>query len=317
MQKCNSPTQKPAHNAAPSQIRPNVGSNCKATPNMTKLIAGLDEVATETRKSEGWCCFCIPQAEYTKFENEVNSLLLGTTKLTSFHGKKFKTDQAAEYEEFLKIIRKYAENSVPTILSCTLNSENWKEQFLGFCTRITNNVFSQVGVTNTELIAVCQQLTPGLFSFMRLVNHFGSNNELAIEIDSDDVKEKFANLDTIIKGHTFSADWLMTKLYSAYRNNQFANSPQLEQGGITVLKDQNSLAVQAADVIGNFATSYVYYKLGSSSNKRIRKGQIFEKVFGDKYGAENFASSIKLAGQNDLEILSEGAFTMEFSAYEE
>jgi len=284
---------------------------------MTKLIAGLDEVATETQKSEGWCYFCIPQAEYTKFENEVQSLIAGTTKLTSFHGKKFKNDQAAEYEQFLKIIRKYAENSVPTILSCTLSSENWKEQFLGFCTRVTSNVFTQVGVTNSELITVCQQLTPGLFSFMRLVNHLGSKNELAIEIDSDDVKEKFPNLDTIIKGHSFTADWLMTKLYNAYRQIQFANSPQLEKGGITVLKDQNSLAVQAADVIGNFATSYVYYKLGNTSKKRILKGQIFEKVFGDKYGAENFASSIKLVGQNDLEILSEGTFTMEFTAYEE
>lgn len=150
---------------------------------MTKLIAGLDEVATETQKSEGWCYFCIPQAEYTKFENEVQSLIAGTTKLTSFHGKKFKNDQAAEYEQFLKIIRKYAENSVPTILSCTLSSENWKEQFLGFCTRVTSNVFTQVGVTNSELITVCQQLTPGLFSFMRLVNHLGSKNELAIEIN--------------------------------------------------------------------------------------------------------------------------------------
>lgn len=284
---------------------------------MKKLIVGLDEVATETQKSEGWCYFCIPQAEYSKFENEVKSLLAGTTKLTSFHGKKFKTEQASDYEQFLKIIRKYTENSVPTILSCTLNSENWKEQFLGFCNRVTSNVFTRVGVTNSELITVCQQLTPGLFSFMRLVNHFGSNYELVIEIDSDDVKEKFQNLNTIIKGKSFTADWLMTKLYNEYRQIQFANSPQLEKRGIAVLKDQNSLAVQAADVIGNFATSYMYYKLGNTSKKRILKGKIFEKIFGDMYGTEKFASSIRLVGQNDLEILSEGAFTMEFTAYEE
>ncbi len=284
---------------------------------MTKLIAGLDEIATETQKSDGWCYFCIPQTEYVKFEAEVKTLLSGTTKLTSFHGKKFKTDQAAEYEQFLRIIRKYAENSVPTILSCTLNSEAWKAQYLGFCERVTTNVFTQVGVTNPDLINVCKQLTPGLFSFMRLVNHFGNNNELTIEVDSDSVKEKFPQLDTIIKGHSFTADFLMTKLYNAYRNIQFANSPILADGGISVLKDQNSLAVQAADVIGNFSTSYVYYKLGNTSNKRILKGQIFEKVFGDKYGAENFSSSIKLVGQNDLEILTDGAFTMEFTAYNE
>jgi hypothetical protein len=284
---------------------------------MTKLIAGLDEVATETQKSDGWCYFCIPQTEYVKFETEVKTLLAGTTKLTSFHGKKFKTDQASEYEQFLRIIRKFAESSVPTILSCTLNSEAWKAQYLGFCERVTANVFTQVGVTNPDLINVCKQLTPGLFSFMRLVNHFGNSNELIIEVDSDSVKEKFPQLDTIIKGHSFTADFLMTKLYNAYRNIQFANSPLLATGGISVLKDQNSFAVQAADVIGNFSTSYVYYKLGNTSNKRILKGQIFEKVFGDKYGAENFSSSIKLVGQNDLELLTDEAFTMEFTAYHE
>lgn len=284
---------------------------------MTKLIAGLDEIATETQKSEGWCYFCIPQTEYVKFEAEVENLLTATTKLTSFHGKKFKTNQADEYEQFLRLIRKYVESSVPTILSCTLNSEAWKAQYLGFCERVTTNVFTQVGVTNLDLINVCKQLTPGLFSFMRLVNHFGNSNELKIEVDSDSVKETFPQFDTIIKGHNFTADFLMTKLYNAYRNIQFANSPILATGGISVLKDQNSFAVQAADVIGNFSTSYVYYKLGNTSNKRILKGQIFERVFGDKYGAENFSSSIKLVEQNDLELLTDGAFTMEFTAYHE
>lgn len=282
---------------------------------MAKLIAGVDEIATETQKSEGWCYFCIPQSEYVNFEAEVNALLASTTKLTSFHGKKFKTDQTQEYEQFLRIIRKYAENSVPTILSCTLNSENWKQQYLGFCDRVTTNVFSHIGVTNAELVNVCRHLTPGLFSFMRLVNHLGSSNTLAIEVDSDTVKERFPYLDTVIRGHNFTADFLMTKLYNAYRTLQFANSPQLETSGISVLRDANSSAVQAADVIGNFSTSYVYYKVGNTSNKRILKGQIFEKVFGDKYGTENFASSVRLVGQNDLELLTDGAFTMEFSAY--
>jgi len=117
---------------------------------MTKLIAGLDEIATETQKCDGWCYFCIPQTEYLKFEAEVKALFSITTKLTSFHGKKFKTDQAAEYEQFLRIIRKYAENSFPTILSCTLNSETWKKQFLEFCERVTTKVFTQVGVTNPD-----------------------------------------------------------------------------------------------------------------------------------------------------------------------
>lgn len=281
---------------------------------MAKLIAGLDEIGTETLKSEGWCYFCLPEKEYIKFSTEVQALL-ASTKLTVFHGKKFKVKEAAEYEQFLRLIRKYAENSVPTILSCTLNSEIFKHTFLGFCNRITENVFTQVGVKDHELINVCKQLTPGLFSFLRLVNHLGNDNDLSIEVDSDSVKEKYPHLSTIIKEHTFTADFLMTKLYNAYRQFQFANSPKLAESGISVLKDDHSFAIQAADVIGSFSTSFVYYKLGNTSKTRIARGEIFEKVFGDKFGLENFSSSIKLVGENDLELLNEGAFTMEFSSY--
>ena len=96
---------------------------------MTRLIVGLDEIATESQLSEGWCYFCIPEIKYTDFKKKVKTLLFGTTKLKSFHGKKFKTNQAAEYEEFIRIIRNYAENSAPTIFSCQLNSKNWIQQF--------------------------------------------------------------------------------------------------------------------------------------------------------------------------------------------
>ncbi|MDP3150484.1 MAG: hypothetical protein Q8N83_15280 [Ignavibacteria bacterium] len=284
---------------------------------MIKLISGLDEIGTETQKAEGWCYFCIPETDYLKLEAEVKSLLSGSTKLTLFHGKKFKANQSNEYEQFLRIIRRYAENSVPTILSCTLNSENWKQTFLEFCDRVTTNVFTQVGVTNQDLIKVCKQLTPGLFSFMRLINHFGKEYELSVEVDSDRTKENYPKLDTIIKGHKFTADFLMTRLYNAYMKLKFANSPQLSASGISVLKDQHSIAIQAADVIGNFSTSYVYYKLGNTSKTRILKGQIFEKVFGDKFDLDEFIKSVKLVGKNDLELLIEGAFTMTFTTYNE
>jgi len=282
-----------------------------------KLITGIDEIATETKKSDGWCYFCIPENEYIKFEKEVKNLLSQTTKLNSFHGKKFKDKHADEYEQFLTIIRKYVENSVPTILSCTLNSMEYKNTFLGFCNRVTENVFKNIGVENTQLIEICKHFTPGLFTFMRLVNHFGNDNEIRIDIDSDSVKEKFPQLSSIIKEQEFSADFLMTSLYNGYRNIQFANSPFLQSGGISVLNDEKSIAIQAADIIGNFSSSYIYYKMGNASKTRTLKGKIFEKVFGDKYGTLNFHDSIKLVGQNDFELLTDGAFTMEFTTYQE
>lgn len=282
-----------------------------------KLITGMDEIATETKKSEGWCYFCIPEKEYFKFEKDVKDLLSQTTKLKSFHGKKFKVDHAYEYEQFLIIIRKYVETSVPAILSCTLNSVEYKNKFLQFCERLTENVFTEIGVEETQLIEVCKHFTPGLFTFMRLVNHFGCDNQITIYVDSDSVKEKFPKLTSMIKENKVSANSLMTKLYNAYRNNRFANSPLLLSDGISVLKDEKSIAIQAADVIGNFSSSYIYYKTGNISKKRKLKGQIFEKVFGDKFGSLNFGDSIKLVGENDFELLIDGAITMEFTSYHE
>lgn len=282
---------------------------------MAKLIAGLDDIATETHKSEGWCYFCLPETEYRNFEVEAKNLISDTKRLTFFHGTKFKADQTNEYEQFLRLIRKYAETSAPTILCCTLNSENWKRTFLNYCDRITTNVFTQVGVTNASLIDVCKQLTPGLFSFMRFVDHFGNAHKISIDIDSDNVKEKYRHLNTVINGHQLTADFLMTSLYNNYRKIQFPNSPQLSENGISVLRDSQSLAVQAADVIGNYSNSYLFYKLGNTSKKRVLKGEIFERVFGDKFSAVNFATSVQLVGQNDIQILTEGAYTMEFSAY--
>ena len=68
---------------------------------MNKLIAGIDEVGTETQKVEGWCYFCISKTEYKNFENEVKTLLATNSKLKSFHGKKFKMGFSNEYEQFL------------------------------------------------------------------------------------------------------------------------------------------------------------------------------------------------------------------------
>ena len=66
---------------------------------MTKLIAGIDDIGTETQKSEGWCFFCIPETEYGRFSEEVKTLLL-KANLKVFHGKKFRNEDKDTYEQF-------------------------------------------------------------------------------------------------------------------------------------------------------------------------------------------------------------------------
>jgi hypothetical protein len=174
-------------------------------------------------------------------------------------------------------------------------------------------VMKEVGVSDRELIEVLKRFVPSLFTLQRLTSSFGNSHELKIEIDSDDIKERFPNLSTILKGHEFSASFLMEKLFNAYRRLKFPSSPNVISGGIAVVRDAKSIAVQGADVIGNFSTSFIYYRLGNKSNKRILKGKIFESVFGDKFTDHDFAKHVVLQGQNDLKILTNGAYTFEFS----
>jgi hypothetical protein len=276
---------------------------------MNKLIAGIDEVATETQKVEGWCYFCISQLEYEKFQNEVKALLATNGKLKSFHGKKFIMEFKDEYEQFLRIIRKYAEISVPSFLCTILYSVDFKNQYKLFSERLTENVLKNNNVGNNNFLSICKKLTAELFEFMRLIESFGKHNELFVEIDSDNEKEKFKHLTTSIKGKDFEANQLITMLYNAYQCKQFPNSPILSDRGVSILKDQKSFAIQAADVIGNFSNSYIFYKLGDTS-KRVEKGKIFEKVFGDLFDSTDFTGSIKLCGNSDLQLLNDGTLPM-------
>jgi hypothetical protein len=117
---------------------------------MTRIRVGLDKTATETQQSEGWCYFCIPERKNTDFKIDLATLLSRTTKLISFRGKKFKADQATEYEDFIRIVRYYTENSAPTILNCTLYSKNWIQQFRGYSEGVIEGIPKKVGITDKD-----------------------------------------------------------------------------------------------------------------------------------------------------------------------
>jgi len=283
---------------------------------MTKILVGLDEIATETQKVSGWCYFAVNEQNYIEFEKDVTELLSNTNKLTSFHGKKFKIEQANEYRDFLKIIRKHSELSNPSLVCCTLNNPTWNQQYIDFCDRLFTNVLTNVGVSNPKLIDITKHFVGPLFVLQRMTSSFESPASIQLEVDSDDIKEKFAGSTTQIQGFDFGSDFLLEQFYNIYRKYQFPNSPELIKNGISVLKDEKSFLIQAADVIGNFSAAYIYYKLENTSKSRIEKGKIFEEVFGDKFGAVDFSSDIELFGQNDLNLKFEGAFTLKFGVYE-
>lgn len=244
-------------------------------------------------------------------ESETKALL-SSTNMKAFHAKKFITAEQAAYTEFLNIIKKYLENSAPSLCSCTLNNQQWNESFVQFCHRVTTSVFTDIGATEEELINVTKEFVPTMFTLQRLISNFGKTNEITIDIDSDSIKDKFPNLSTIIKGHKFSASFLLEKLFNAYRTKQFPDCPNVTTNGIAVVKDTKSIAVQAADVIGNFSTSFIYSKLGNKSKKRILKGQIFDSVYGKYFANQDFSNDVELINDNDLKLKKDGAFTFKF-----
>jgi len=94
-------------------------------------VAGVDEVASETQMSEGWTYAVLPDVAISAIDSAVSSCSVKT-----FHGKKFKKAQAADYETFLAVARAELLNHQNAFLTFTLLEISWKTQFLGFASRL-------------------------------------------------------------------------------------------------------------------------------------------------------------------------------------
>lgn len=63
-------------------------------------IAGIDEIGSETQMSEGWTYAVLPDVGISAIDSAVSACTVKT-----FHGKKFKKREAADYEAFLNAAR--------------------------------------------------------------------------------------------------------------------------------------------------------------------------------------------------------------------
>jgi hypothetical protein len=267
-------------------------------------IAGIDETATDTQKVRGWCYFCLSQIEYHKFCVEAQAILDSSNGLSTFHGSEYKSTFKAEYEAFLLLIKKYAQKSDIALISCKLFDNNLYAIKTDSERRITESVLQSTGISNKDFIKICKDIAPELFSFMQLLENQWNDKFLTVEIDSDDIKKNFSNYSETIKGKPFNTNWIMTTLYNQCRALKHPASLQLKSDGIKALDDQNSFAIQAADVIGNFSTACIYFKPGNNSTDRAEKGQLFYEIFKDETGTVDFSNAVKLSGQNDLEFIN-------------
>ncbi len=282
---------------------------------MPELIVGLDEIATETQLSEGWSYLVLPKLQFPKFTVEADKIGSSLSKRV-FHGKKFKKQETNEYHRFLLLIRQVAENNLSSLLVFTLMNESWKSKYLPFVGRIVKNSMAQANVLSADAEEQVSKLMPGLLDLQKRLSGLSGSTSVEIELDRDDVTRKFSQTVAIYKPESLSldvkAETILRAIYNGIGKKQFPNSPALSNNGFRVVSDAKSRLIQAADVFGNFAMAYLLVKLGDKSNKREAKAEIFDKVFGDLL-TDDLSKSAKLSSNGEVELLSNGALTLEIS----
>lgn len=227
----------------------------------------------------------------------------------SFQGKKFKQTQAAEYEVLLKAIRAELVKEPTSLMLFTIQDLSWKKQFVPFAKRLISGAMKNDGVSDPSVIKIAEHLFLGVIYLQRLIQ--GRNLcSIELKVDSDSVSEKLKNSAANFGAVSVPTANLLSGAYEAYRKEVFPTSPVMARGGIRVLKDAKSRAIQAADVSGNFALSFLFAKLGHTSKPRAAKAQIFENAFEDLLDTSKIHSAVALAGANDIQLINPGGFTL-------
>lgn len=269
-------------------------------------VAGVDEVASETQMSEGWTYAVFPDVAIAAIDSAVSGCSVKT-----FHGKKFKKAQKADYETFLASVRNELLQHQNSFLTFTLLEASWKNDFLGFANRLITGGIQGAGVNDPDALAIADHLFPGLATFQRLTC-CANLPVIDIEIDSDDISKKLAQSSISTKGQSIPVAKLLGWAYEAYRKQQFPTSPVLGTRGIQALSDAKSRVIQVADVFGNFALSYIFIQLGHTSTTRKVKAEIFERVFSNEITPGPILSAAKLSelNRNDIELTQPGGLTL-------
>jgi hypothetical protein len=269
---------------------------------MGTLVAGIDDVATQTRSIAGWAYFLLPEIESTAWRLETR-LLLRRYCLRRFHAKDFNPSAQAPFLEFLKRIREYRERDDTSRIACSFNTPRWNNAALKFADDVTPKILRRFQARSTDFQKTAKALFPPLRALQKLTAAFPLHVKLRVEIDEDSRIKILGSRTVVVQGKTISDEQFLEKVYQAYRKAFFPNCPLLVKNGISVLKDSKSPMIQAADVVGNFMASYIYMKLGDKNQDRTLKGKMFERVFGDALSGKQFHENLKIAGQHDLELI--------------
>lgn len=281
---------------------------------MTHLVhyaTGIDEIGTMNADCSGWTIVSIDHLLLSKF-NENAEQILKKSKLSVFHGKKIQRKKRAAYVNFLMLIKEMLESG-SGFASCTLLGRDWKSEFDAFCKNVIGDSFANVGIQNEKITDASWKLAAPLFTYQRLAHGNCQGGSTIIYIDRHAFFDELNSSVLQIAEVEISSHLPIISALRAYGRERFPNAPEVKPDGITICADEDSFLVQAADIIGNFATAYAFKQLGKQSNTNELKCSIFEEVFHDILDLNSFPSMLQINGE-DLALDADAAsFTFSIS----
>ena len=279
---------------------------------MTKFATGIDDIATMNASCSGWTVVSIDHALLADFEKNANQILQDA-KLPSFHGKEFKRKKLDSYVKFLKLVRSTLEAG-PGFVACTLLGQDWRSDFEAFCNRVIGGAFSNAGIEAAAITEASKKIAAPMFTYQRLAEGKCQGGTTLIHIDRHVFYDEFNSAELLLAGEEISNQLPIIAALRAYGRERFQNSPEIERESIVVCPDEDSFLVQAADIIGNFATAFAFRQLGKCSKSNEAKCSAFDQAFGDILDLTSFPDGVRLNG-DDLE-LDAGAASFTFSVGE-
>ena len=277
------------------------------------LNVGLDDIATETSRCSGWTAFVLPEALRTDFDRK-GAELLAKTKLRAFHGKDYKRRFRDAYVEFVKLIYDTVKLSPQArAASCLISNTCQGRVNSDADTLIAKSAEAAEILKHPDAQAVidaAKQCGVPALVLVHLSDWLGLNLDMTVELDTSTRLKDFPKSECVIDGTRHDAASLLSDSMNAFRDKRFPRVPRFAQDAIQLVTDEESLLVQAADIIGNFSLAYVQKMMGRVSKNNDAKAAILAEVMGEDIECHVENGELGLEG-DELTIVQGDMLTFE------
>lgn len=271
------------------------------------IRVGMDEIATETQKCDGFTIFCLPEAFIDDFTAETRKLLKASG-LSSFHGVDCKDYNAPAFADFLTLSHTFLRKSPQGFTACRMFSEKMKADLLGFGDRLVKGTVEKALGVGHPAVGVLQPYFLPLASLAAVSRGLAPSVEMRVDMDEHSSFGDLAAVAHQVGPTSITASTLLKGIYNGYAKNLHERTPLLPADGVKVMKDSKSALIQAADVIGHFAMNYMFMRLGHTSKKKVVRAKLLAEAFGSDVDAFDPTGKATLSN-NDFMLVSDGSFT--------